>query len=241
MDDEQSLLNEPEPEESAAEAFARLDARIAGMDGRLAVMARAVEHLAMEKQTDGLPDYGATLTEMAGLLAGIRKTTEEISRSDLLSLTPEAYSVELDIAAEQARKADALTIREARTAFEKALVDIAYYRGTARSAVAQQSAVKWTAICTALGTAAVMILVAVSLVRGLPRSWGFSEYVATWAMNEPTSWEAGSRLMRADDEGSWEALMEAAKIWQDNRMVIAGCKKAAKVGRTTKCALKIDG
>ena len=58
MDDEQSLLNEPEPEprpNAAAEAFAHLSERVAAMeerlDGRMAVMARALEHIAIEKQS----------------------------------------------------------------------------------------------------------------------------------------------------------------------------------------------
>ena len=62
--DEQSLPNEPEPQPqagTAAEAFTRLAARVEAMegrfDGRLAVIARALEHIAIEKQSIEVPDY----------------------------------------------------------------------------------------------------------------------------------------------------------------------------------------
>ena len=76
MSDEQSLLNESEPEprpNAAAEAFARLSERVADMDerleGRMAVMARALEHIAVEKQSLEFPDYGPTLAKMNSYLA----------------------------------------------------------------------------------------------------------------------------------------------------------------------------
>ncbi|WP_244309687.1 hypothetical protein [Sphingobium fuliginis] len=63
-DEEQSLLNDREPDalpDAAAEAFAALSQRVAGMeerlDGRMAMMTRALEHIAIEKQSVEIPDY----------------------------------------------------------------------------------------------------------------------------------------------------------------------------------------
>ncbi|WP_414714369.1 DUF6118 family protein [Sphingobium sp.] len=123
-------------------------------------------------------------------------------------------------------------MREARTAFEKALVDIAHHRGTARSVVDQRRELKRSVIGGALGTVILLGLLTVAIVRGLPRNWGFSEYVATWALNEPNSWDAGRRLMHANDPQAWELLVNAAEIWRDNRDVIAKCKKGMQPGRT---------
>ena len=68
-DVEPTLDLEPEPDpdapvpeaagDPAAEAFARLE-------GELALMRRAVQHLAAERADIVIPDYGATLTDMAG-------------------------------------------------------------------------------------------------------------------------------------------------------------------------------
>ena len=55
----------------AAEAFARLE-------GELALMRRAVQHLAAERADIVIPDYGATLTDMAkrmGAIDGSLKST----------------------------------------------------------------------------------------------------------------------------------------------------------------------
>jgi hypothetical protein len=65
-DVELELDLEPEPDppapeaasDPAAEAFARLE-------GELALMRRAVQHLAAERADIVIPDYGTTLTDMA--------------------------------------------------------------------------------------------------------------------------------------------------------------------------------
>ena len=73
-DVELSLDVEPEPEpepdppvpevagDPAAEAFARLE-------GELALMRRAVQHLAAERADIVIPDYGPTLTDMVKRIA----------------------------------------------------------------------------------------------------------------------------------------------------------------------------
>jgi hypothetical protein len=78
MHDEQSLATGPDsapPPGSAAEAFSDLAARVAVMgerlDGRMAVMARALEHIAAEKPAIEIPDYGNTLAKMAKSLVAI--------------------------------------------------------------------------------------------------------------------------------------------------------------------------
>jgi hypothetical protein len=63
----------PVPEaagDPAAEAFARLE-------GELALMRRAVQHLAAERADIVIPDYGATLTDMAKRMGAIRREPEE--------------------------------------------------------------------------------------------------------------------------------------------------------------------
>ena len=64
------LEREPDPpapevaSDPAAEAFARLE-------GELALMRRAVQHLAAERADIVIPDYGTTLTDMAKRMGAI--------------------------------------------------------------------------------------------------------------------------------------------------------------------------
>jgi len=78
-DVELTLDLEPEPDpvpdapvpeaagDPAAEAFARLE-------GELALMRRAVQHLAAERADIVIPDYGATLTDMAKRMGAISES-----------------------------------------------------------------------------------------------------------------------------------------------------------------------
>lgn len=94
--DDHSLLDGPEPAPqagTAAEAFARLAARVetmdARIDGRLAVIARALEHIAVEKQSIEVPDYNPTLGKINANMAEFAKHMEALSQSEALRMTPE--------------------------------------------------------------------------------------------------------------------------------------------------------
>src|SRR3546814_4686292 len=62
--DDHSLPSEPHPQPptgTAAEAFARRDDRVASLDGRIALMVRAVEHMAAARLNIDITDYTPTL------------------------------------------------------------------------------------------------------------------------------------------------------------------------------------
>ncbi|WP_414714585.1 DUF6118 family protein, partial [Sphingopyxis sp.] len=53
------------------------------------------------------------------------------------------------------------------------------------------------------------------------------ESMAAHIMGEPNLWEAGSRMMRAGDPGSWHSMIVAVEMWRDNRDTVAACERAA--------------
>src|SRR5947209_8210856 len=133
MDDEQSPLNEQEPAtETAALAFARLD-------GRIALMSRAVEHLAAERAST------------------IRKR--------------------------QASSA-ALPARFARSTNSASM----FYGPRAEAYLA--GCLLWSFLPGVVA-------------RTLP------EHMARHMVGEPTLWEAGTRIMRADSPEAWRAIADA--------------------------------
>ena len=119
-DVELELDLEPEPDplaqeaasDPAAEAFARLE-------GELALMRRAVQHLAAERADIVIPDYGTTLTDIAKRLGAISRGINTIADHPAMQLTPDSLGARIEAVAESARRSDHDRIRQAQTAGEQ--------------------------------------------------------------------------------------------------------------------------
>ncbi len=113
--DDMELDLEPEPDppapeaagDPAAEAFARLE-------GELALMRRAVQHLAAERADIVIPDYGATLTEMAKRMGAISDSLKDMAGHPAMQMTPDSIGNRIASAAEAARRSDHDRISQAR-------------------------------------------------------------------------------------------------------------------------------
>ena len=247
MGDEQSLLNEPELEprpNAAAEAFARLSERVAAMEerleGRMAVMARALEHIAIEKQSFEFPDYGPTLAKMNGYLATLAGQTKTIMDAPAMQLTPEGMAKRIDVAADAARATDKATIKKSLELHHQAHADHMRAIGTVRTKQEQ----RWQMFCCGGGVA-----LAVSLLWLIypgwaasigPESWLWPERVARRTLGEASLWDAGIRLMRAGNPEGWQAIVDAADLARENRDTIAACEKAAaKSKEPVRCTISI--
>ncbi len=97
--------NEPEPEarsssaqegeiDPATQAFARLERQ-------MALMRRAVEHLATEPTDAVVPDYSATLGKIAGDLAKVTQAVTQIVDEPALKNTPQTMAEALPRAKHQ--------------------------------------------------------------------------------------------------------------------------------------------
>ena len=247
MDDAQSLLNEPEPEprpNAAAEAFAHLAERVAAMeerlDGRMAVMARALEHIAIEKQSLEFPDYGPTLAKMNSYLATLAGQTKNIMDAPAMQLTPESMAKRIDVAADAARATDKATIKKSLDLHHQAHADHMRAIGTVRTKQEQ----RWQMFCcgggVALATALLWLIYPGWAASIGPQSWHWPEQVARSTLGEPSLWDAGIRLMRAGNPDGWQAIVDAADLARENRDTIATCEKAAaKAGKPVRCTISI--
>ncbi|MDB5708239.1 MAG: hypothetical protein JWL96_309 [Sphingomonas bacterium] len=234
MSDEQSLLNAPEPAaETAAQAFARLD-------GRIALMSRAVEHLAAEGASIDIPDYSATLGQMNARLAGIAQGLAGIAEKPAMLLTPEGLAARMDAAAEKSRRTDSATLREAREAHQDAARIIRDLVGVVREKREQRKRLVWTACGSVVAGCLLWSFLPGVVARTLPESWHMPERMAQHMVGEPTLWEAGTRIMRADSPAAWQAIADAAEIRRDNREAIDACKQAAsKAKRPVRCMIML--
>ncbi|MEQ6335119.1 DUF6118 family protein [Sphingobium sp. MK2] len=247
MDDEQSLLNEPEPgprPNAAAEAFAHLSQRVAAMeerlDGRMAVMARALEHIAVEKQSLEFPDYGPTLAKMNGYLATLAGYTQKIMDAPAMQLTPESMAERIGEAAHAARETDRATIKKSQELHHQAHVDQMRAIGTTRTKQEQRWHMLYCGGGAALAISLLWLIYPGWAASIGPQSWLWPERVARRTLGEPSLWDAGIRLMRAGNPEGWRVIVDAANMRQENDDVIAACAKVStKVKKAVRCTIVI--
>jgi len=247
MDDEQSLLNEPDPEprpNAAAEAFAHLSERVAAMeerlDGRMAVMARALEHIAIEKQSIEFPDYGPTLAKMNGYLATLAGQTKNIMDAPAMQLTPESMAERIGEAAHAARETDRATIKKSLEFHHQAHADQMRAVGAVRTKQEQRWQIFYCSGGAALAVSLLWMIYPGWAASIGPQSWLWPERVARRALGDASLWDAGIRLMRAGNPDGWRAIVDAAGLARENRDTIAACEKAAaKAGKPVRCIISI--
>ena len=247
MDDEQSLLNEPDPEprpNAAAEAFAHLSERVAAMEerleGRMAVIARALEHIAMEKQSIEFPDYGPTLAKMNGSLTTLAGQTKNIMDAPAMQLTPESMAERIGEAAVAARETDRATIKKSLELHHQAHADQMRAVGTIRTKQEQRRQILYCGGGVALAISLLWLIYPGWAASIGPQSWLWPERVASRTLGEPSLWDAGIRLMRAGNPEGWRLIVDAADLARENRDTIATCEKAAaKAGKPVRCTISI--
>lgn len=228
---------EPRPaaieDDPATQAFARLE-------GEMALMRRAVEHLAAEKTAITIPDYSTTLGEMAKKLAAIAQGTNAIADKPAMRLTPDDMAARIDAVGRQARQADAEALRQVRIAFDQESNAMRQIVGNARTALEQRRHLRWA---TAIGLAAGVVLWSFlpgTIARMTPESWQLPETMAARMLGESTLWEAGTRLMRVGSLPTFNALTQANEMLRDNRRKIDQCRReAARTGREVRCAIQV--
>jgi len=247
MDDEQSLLNEPEPElrpNAAAEAFAHLSERVAAMEerleGRMAVMARALEHIAVEKQSLEYPDYGPTLAKMNGYLATLAGQTKKIMDAPAMQLTPESMAEQIGEAAQAARATDKATIKKSLELHHQAHADQMRAVGTIRTKQEQRWHMFYCGGGAALAVSLLWLIYPGWAASIGPQSWLWPERVARRTLREASLWDAGIRLMRVGNPDGWQAIVDAADLARENRDTLAACQKAAvKAEKPVKCTVRV--
>jgi len=225
--DNKSLPLDPELEpDPATRAFARLE-------GEMALMRRAVEHMATEKAEIDIPDYSNTLAEMAKRLVAIED-------KPAMQMAPEDFASRMQAAAKQARRDDHIALADAQREHIDAVRTLRALVGDAVSFNEQRRRLKWVA---GGGLLAGMLLWAVLpgvIARALPTSWHLPERIAARTVGAPTLWEAGTWIMRADSPEAWRAIADAADIRRDNREAIDACEQqAAKANQPVRCTIRI--
>lgn len=240
-DVELELDLEPEPDppaqeaasDPAAEAFARLE-------GELALMRRAVQHLAAERADIVIPDYGTTLTDMAKRLGAIARSINTIADHPAMQLTPDSLGARIEAVAESARRSDHDRIMQARTDLNHATQDLHAITAQARTAGEQRQQLFQVAGGCMLAGIFLWSFLPGTIARAMPESWHWPERMAARMVGASSVGDAGARLLQSNNPEAWNALLQAADIQRDNRDAIDACRKSASTSRqSVRCTVRI--
>ena len=244
-DVELTLDLEPEPDpvpdapvpeaagDPAAEAFARLE-------GELALMRRAVQHLAAERADIVIPDYGPTLTDMTKRIGAMSENLKGMAGHPAMQMTPDSVGNRIAAAAEAARRSDQDRINQARSELSHAAQEMRSVTAHARTAAEQRQQLYQVAGGALFAGILVWSFLPGTIARVMPDSWHLPERMAARIVGASSRWDAGARLMQSDSPEAWNALVQAADIQRENRDAIDACRKAAAtLKQAVRCTVKI--
>jgi hypothetical protein len=201
-----ALPYEPPPMDPATRAFTELK-------GELALLRRAIEHVAAEKADIEIPDYSSTLAKLA-------KSVIAIEGAPALQMTPEEFQSQIEAAAALARREDQAAIAELKRELAETRRDLRVTIGTAAT-IGQQERDRRRWFGGGLIAGCLLMAILPGFVAHLaPTGWYWPERLAARIVREPTLWQAGTRIMRADSPASWQSIDDAAELRRDNREAI---------------------
>lgn len=235
------LESEPDPDlpaqevggDPAAEAFARLQ-------GELALMRRAVQHLAAERADIVIPDYGATLTDMAKRMGAISESLKGMAGHPAMQMTPDSIGQRIAAAAEAARRSDQDRITQARSDLNQAAQEMRNVTAHARTAAEQRQQLYHVGGGALLAGILLWSFLPGTVARAMPDGWHWPERMAARMVGASSRWDAGARLMQSDSPEAWNVLVQAADIRRDNQDTIDACRKTASTSQQpVRCTVKI--
>ena len=228
---------EPEPEaetDPATEAFARLE-------GEMAMVRHTVQNMARERADIVIPDYTATLGQMADQLAQVSKTLSTIGKKPAIELTPEDIAVQIKRASLDMLRDSSDLFRQGRKDLDNASGRLAAIVGRVR-AEDEQKRQTWR--FAGMGLVAGILLWSIlpgTIARAMPESWQLPERMARKAVGAPTIVEAGLRMIESQNPDGFEELMAAHSILNANREALDRCKeKAREKNLSVSCSIELS-
>ncbi|MCB2014911.1 MAG: hypothetical protein KDE67_08445 [Sphingobium sp.] len=231
---------QPKPEldavkesDPATEAFARLE-------GEMAMVRHTVQNMARERADIVIPDYTATLGQMADQLAQVCGKLTAIGSKPAIELTPEDIAVQIKRASLDMLRDASDLFRHGRKDLDLATSRLAAIVGRVRTEAEQKRQIwRFAGVGMAAGILIWSILPG-TIARAMPESWQWPERMARKAVGEPTIVDAGIQLIRSQNPEAWEELAAAQSTLAENREVFARCHEQAQESeRPVNCTIKI--
>lgn len=218
-----------------AEAFDRLR-------GEVALLRRAVEGLTAARDAIDIPDYEPTLARTEKILGILVQQTDAMRKSPAMALTPETLGSRVSASVAQAVNAVRGEAQASKSALDAAVSDLRRLAGSVRHA-REQKQMLWLIGGGGLSLGLLLYaLLAGPIARMMPASWQWPERMAARVLGKDTAWEAGRHLMISASPQSWNEIVAAATLVDDNRKAIGKCREdAAKVEKAVRCTIEVGG
>jgi hypothetical protein len=222
------------PRDPAAEAFARVE-------GEIALMRRAVQHLAAERADIVIPDYTPSLAEMTKRLRKMSDAIEAMADHPAMQLTPDSLGRRIEASAEAARRSDHERITTAQSDLRQAAQDMRAVTTHARTAAEQRRTLLQGVGGGMLAGILLWSFLPGTIARAMPESWQWPERMAAGMLGADSLWTAGNRLMQTGSPEAWNALAQTADVLRDNRDAIEACRKSAEsANQPVRCTVRIS-
>ena len=226
------LLHKQASDDPAAQAFERVREE-------LALLHQAVKGMAADRHELVIPDYNATLGQMADKLGTVDEQLAEIADRPALRLTPEALGAQIKKAADVASQTQPDELQSARNSLVTATNAIVARVNSARDGDEQKL---WNWGFAAGGIVIGMLIAAAwpHIADSItPASWHWREYRAASALGMSMT-DAGMHPISVEDPAKARNLITAARIVGDNAQVIDRCAKAAaRVKWPQRCIISV--
>lgn len=218
----------------ATEAFARLE-------GEMAMVRHTVQNIARERADIVIPDYTATLSQMADQLAQLSKTLSTIGSKPAIELTPEDIAVQIKRASLDMLRDSSDLFRHGRKDLDLATGRLGAIVGRVR-VKADQKRQTWRFAGVGLVSGILLwSFLPGTIARVMPESWHWPERMARKAVGEPTIVEAGIRLIQSQNPDAWEELARAQRLLSANREALERCAETArKEERSVSCSIQMS-
>lgn len=231
---------QPEPELDAVEESDPATKAFARLEGEMAMVRHTVQNMARERADIVIPDYTATLGQMADQLEQVSRTLSTIGCKPAIELTPEDIAVQIKRASNDIQRDTSDLFRQGRRDFDIATGQLNAIVGRVRTKAEQKRQIWRFAGMGLLAGILLWSIVPGTIARAMPESWHWPERIARKAVGEPTIVEAGIRLIRSQNPEAWEELVAAQLILSVNREALDRCVERARNGeRSVSCPIQV--
>lgn len=219
--------------DEAAQAFEDLR-------GEVSLIRRAVERLAAERaEPADMPDYAETLGVISQNVLAAAQRIDAVVDSPALSLTPEEFNRQIIAAAYSARREDHRLFLAGQEGFETVARQLGLQLHSHTEANAQQRRLKHVGLTALVAGMLLWAILAGPLVRVLPESWLWPEWMAARTLRMPL-WQSGQRLMRVASPKAFAGILAGNRLVTFNRDALDACReKAAKVRKAVRCEIQV--
>ena len=233
MNDQEEYREESANGDDPALAFERLR-------GEVSLLRHAVEALTTARESIDIPDYEPTLERTEKVLEILVQQIDGVRKSPAMTLTPENMAGRLNASVAEATRELRVQVQATETVLRSAAHDLQNIVASARRSDEQNRG-----LCIAGGVGLVLgLLLYAALVgpiaRMMPASWHWPESLATRALGETSTWDAGQRLMQTAAPESWGLIVAASPLADGNREAIEACREqAGKAKKPVRCTIEV--